>query len=105
MRSKNSTHSLKTFPTVLAGKLLSVVAVLSLEDRGIGTDLGVGETNRKLCLLILLLHLRTDECHSDSKSNSRGAEMIEESHFMRFFVLIRHRDILLSDNGHMSKHA
>ena len=63
--------------------MLSIVAVLVLEDGGTGMELGVRQTNLKLCLLTLLLHLRTDEWHSDSRSHSRGASMREESPFLR----------------------
>ena len=58
MRSKTFTHSLK--------KLRIVLAV-------------------NLSLLTILLHLRIAEWHSDSKTHSRGTEMMEESPFLHLF--------------------
>ena len=70
---------------MILGWMLTIVSLLVLEDRGIVIELGVGETNRKLSLLTLLFHLRIAEWHSDSKSHSRGTEMMEEFPFLLFF--------------------
>ena len=46
------------------GWMLSVTVVLALEDRGIGEELGAGETNRKLSLLTFFLYLCIAEWNS-----------------------------------------